>query len=403
MTKRILSVLFVCASVVTPLLAQKELKALRSFVKAKNTSEALKEINRLENDSACQCLPKVYDLAIKTQILINDVENEKVYLKKACDTTKLFTSTRQIFYYIHKADSLERAQKEDAGKRHEIDPNKVKLAERYFSNLKAGANYFYSRKNYKEAQNHLDLLLRISKSPLLEDDEQEAIAKDFTMNAYKYTYCAFQNNDFAHVERYKSTLFADERYYPSTLEMYARAAKLSGKNDAFEVYLEKGAVAFPMNSYFFDELAVLYVADERYAQCVELADQQLSADSVSLKAMYLKAFALYKRNEEKACIEVAKQLVANDSTCVYPEANYYAGQFIMNRLETIYLPTRMNSKAFVEAKNEMKTVCSEARPYLERYRTLCPSEHQKLAPLLYKIYLELNMGAEFEDISRYMQ
>lgn len=402
MTKRILSVLFVCASVVTPLLAQKELKALRTFVKAKNTSEALKEITRLENDSACQHLLKVYELAIKTQIQINDVENEKVYLKKACDTTKLFTSTRQIFYYIHKADSLERAQKEDAGKRYEADQNMEKLVERYFGNLEAGASYFYSRKNYKEAQNHLDMLLRISKSPLLEDDQQDAIAKDLTMNAYKYTYCAFQNKDFAQVERYKSTLFADERYYSSTLEMYARAAKLSGRSDAFEVYLEQGATSFPKNSYFFDELATLYVADERYAQCVELADQQLSADSLSLKAMYLKAFALYKKNEEKACIEVSKQLVASDTADVYPEANYYAGQFIMNRLETIYLPTRMNSKAFVEAKNEMKNVCSEARPYLERYRKLRPSEHKKWAPLLYKIYLELNMGTEFEDISRYM-
>lgn len=118
--------------------------------------------------------------------------------------------------------------------------------------------------------------------------------------------------------------------------------------------------------------------------------------------MYLKAHSLYKRDEQQACIEISKKLVAADKDKQYPEANYYAGAFIMNRLETIYLPTRMNSKTFNWAKNEKKKVCSEALPYLERYRKLCPSQHEKWAPLLYKAYLELNMGAEFEDISRYM-
>ena len=60
----------------------------------------MKEVARLESDSTCQHLLEVYELALKTQIQINDVENEKVYLKKACDTVKLFESTRQIFFYI---------------------------------------------------------------------------------------------------------------------------------------------------------------------------------------------------------------------------------------------------------------------------------------------------------------
>ena len=101
MMKRILSFLLVAIAVTFPVAAQKELKALRAFVKAKNTSEAMKEVARLEKDSICRFMPKLYELAAKAQIQINDVENEKVYLKKACDTAKLFESTRQIFYYIH--------------------------------------------------------------------------------------------------------------------------------------------------------------------------------------------------------------------------------------------------------------------------------------------------------------
>ena len=403
MVKRILSFLFVCVAVMSPVAAQKELKALRAFVKAKNTSEAMKEVARLESDSICQFMPKLYELALKTQILINDVENEKAYLKKACDTAKLFESTRQIFHYAHKADSAERRLMEMQGKPYAVDKRKVKLLQRYHKNLVAATRYFYTRKNYKEAQRQFEMLLSLTNSPLCGVTPVDTLSEDYATEVYMFTYSAFKNEDYASVERYKNLLFNHPRYYPTTLEMFARSANASGQGDKFEDYLRLGAEEFPQQDYFFDELATLYVADERYSQAVTLADQLLKADSTSLKAMYLKAHALYMLGEEASCIEVSKKLVEADAKNYYVEANYYAGQFIMNRLQTIYLPTRIGSKQFEWAKNEMKNICDEARPYLERYRQFCPSQHEKWAPLLYRVYLELNMGPEFEEISRFVQ
>lgn len=402
MTQKILSFIFVCVAVMSPAAAQKELKALRAFVKAKNTSEAMKEVARLEADSICQYMPKLYELAVKAQIQINDIENEKAYLKKECDTAKLFESTRQIFHYVHKCDSVERLQMEFLGKKHELDYSKVKLLQRYYKNLEAGTRYFYSRKKYPEAQRHLHTLLHLSKSPLWVVTPVDTLSKEHITNAYMYTYSAFTNKDYAEVERYKHLLLSDEDYYATALEMYARTANDRGRSASFEKYLERGVATLPLHDYFFEELATLYTADERYAQCVSLADQRLAADANCLKAMYLKAFSLYQLEEEKACIEVSKQLVAADTAHLYADANFYAGELIMNELQTIYLPTRIRSKAFEEAKREMKRVCSEALPYLERYRKLCPSQREKWAPLLYRIYLELNMGPEFEEISTYM-
>ena len=402
MTKRIVLFLFACTTVISGI-AQKELKTLRSLVKAKNTAEATKEIARLEADSVCQFMPKLYELAAKVYVQINDVENEKVYLKQACDTTVLFESTRQIVHYLMKADSLERLQMECLGKEYVKDDKKVKTIKRYYKNLKAGTRYFFERQNYKEAQRHLAVLLNLSTTDLCEGFTVDTLSKEYITNAYMYTYSAFQNQDFSEVERYKSLLLSDDQYYPSSLEIYARAANDRGLSDAFETYLEMGVQSMPLHEYFFDELATLYVADQRLAQSVDLADLALTADSTSLKAMYLKAYALYHMEEEKACIEVAKKLVAADSAQYYVEANYFAGKLIMNELETIYLPTRASSKRFQEAKLEMKRVCAEARPYLERYRQLAPSQRDKWVPLLYRIYLELNMGPEFEDISRYVQ
>lgn len=402
MLKRILSLLLVCA-VMVPAVAQKELKPLRTLVKAKKTADAMKEVERLEADSICQFMPELYELAVKTQIQINDVENEKVYLKKACDTVKLFESTRQIFKYTLKGDSVAYALRIYMGKKPVLDATKVKILRRYYKNLVAGTNYFYSRKNYKEAQKNLDVLLSLPNSPLWKAAHVDTLDSEFASYAYMYTYSAFQSGDYAAVERFKSLLLSNEKYYETSLEMYARTANDVGNSEAFEHYLEMGTASFPLHEYFFDELATLYVSDQRYSQCVALANQGLLADSTSLKAMYLKAYALYQMEEEEPCIEVAKQLVAVDTAQQYVDANYYVGQFTMNKLQTIYLPTRIGSKAFELAKQDMKNICEEARPYLERYRKLRPSQHEKWAPLLYRIYLELNMGPEFEDVSRYVQ
>lgn len=402
MTKKFLFLLLALI-VAIPVAAQKELKALRTFVKEKNTTAAMKEVARLEADSICRYMPKLYELAVKAQIQINDAENEKVYLKKACDTAKLFESTRQIYHYVHKADSLERAEMAYMGKKPVVDYDKVKLLKRYYKNLVAGTRYFYTRQNFKEAQRHLEMLLSLAKSPLWLETPIDTLSSEHIMNAYMFTYSAFSNADYAVVERYKSLLLSDDNYSISALEMYARTANDRGQTERFEDYLEMGVASVPLHDYFFDELATLYISDQRYAHAVELADQTLAADSSSPKALYLKAFSLYNMEDEKACLEVAKQLVKVDTSHTYIEANYYAGQLIMKELETIYLPTRLRSKAFEVAKNEMKRVCSEARPYLERYRKYAPSQHEKWAPLLYRIYLELNMGAEFEDVSRFVQ
>jgi hypothetical protein len=40
---------------------------------------------------------------------------------------------------------------------------------------------------------------------------------------------------------------------------------------------------------------------------------------------------------------------------------------------------------------------------MEQYRQLAPDQKGKWAPALYKIYLNLNMGRQFEEIDRLMK
>ena len=42
-------------------------------------------------------------------------------------------------------------------------------------------------------------------------------------------------------------------------------------------------------------------------------------------------------------------------------------------------------------------------PYMEKYRKMAPSDQKRWAPALYRIYFNLNMGKEFEEIDRTMR
>jgi hypothetical protein len=45
----------------------------------------------------------------------------------------------------------------------------------------------------------------------------------------------------------------------------------------------------------------------------------------------------------------------------------------------------------------------QAKPYMETYRKLAPDERQKWGPALYRIYFNLNMGKQFDEIDKILK
>ena len=72
--------------------------------------------------------------------------------------------------------------------------------------------------------------------------------------------------------------------------------------------------------------------------------------------------------------------------------------------------TYLNEALDLEKKNEprkyrqqLHDLYSKAKPYMEQYRKLMPDDKQTWAPALYRIYLNLNMEKQFEEIDRLMK
>ena len=74
-----------------------------------------------------------------------------------------------------------------------------------------------------------------------------------------------------------------------------------------------------------------------------------------------------------------------------PEPYYNIGSCYMNKALALS-PLR--------EKKQQRRFYQQARQYMERYRQLAPDERQKWGPALYRIYLNLNMGRQFDEIDR---
>ena len=95
---------------------------------------------------------------------------------------------------------------------------------------------------------------------------------------------------------------------------------------------------------------------------------------------------------------------------VHPELRYWFCESFYKHFIGLHVPFIAYNFADVKVldlekdirknKKEITEVYRQALPYMEKYRALAPDEKKKWAPALYRIYLNLNMGKQFEEIDR---
>ena len=94
----------------------------------------------------------------------------------------------------------------------------------------------------------------------------------------------------------------------------------------------------------------------------------------------------------KECLDYSQKLIAFDGLAA--EAFYNAGTACMN------ITLGMDSR---KQKKQITKMYQKALPYMETYRKLAPQEKQKWGEALYRIYFNLNMGKQFEEIDRMLK
>ena len=54
-------------------------------------------------------------------------------------------------------------------------------------------------------------------------------------------------------------------------------------------------------------------------------------------------------------------------------------------------------------KKQIRKMYQQALPLMEKYRELAPDQQEKWAPALYRIYFNLNMGKQFDEVDKLLK
>lgn len=392
------SLFFSLFVLVQSLSAQKEFKPIKSFLKSGKPAEALAEIAKLAVDSNWADDPRLYVLGVEANEQIHATQNEKAYLKQPMDTAAFFSSTFGVCDYALRTDSADMMQATHKGKAKYRTKSASWVAS-YYPNLEAGLTYYYKHKNYAETERFTALCLKLSESDLW-NSVSTASTIPRSRLAMRYAQSCYLQQKYAEVIAMRDLALTDTLHRRLTLEYIALSYRQLGDKENYESTLREAIAEYPNYSPFFSYLLEILLEENRNEAALALCDTLIASTRPGKELLYGRCLSLLALGRWENLITAAEDVLALDAE--ERMADYFIGLAYCNLASAVRLPTSITSKTYKEAQAVQRQYYKSALPRLERYREGCPDDKARWAPLLYHVYLALNMGKKFEEIQNYM-
>ena len=385
--------------------AQKEYKELRNYIKTgQNLDKALKLVAGCEQDT-CKLHddPKLYALAAEVEMKINEAQNTKIYLKQAYDTVAFFSSTYGIFDYLMKQDAKE-CIPDAKGRVKPKSRSKIAATLRsYYPNIYSGGLFFIKKKNYQEADKFFSLYIDLPKSPIFEKSNKFADESKMPRAAFWSMTSCFATKNYKDVFKYQDLAMADSANIDLCLQYTSMAHAALGNAEGMITELMKGIHYVPEDLFFFSRLSDHYNTTKQYDKSLNLCDSLIKSDTTKLMYQFAKCGVLFNKKDFKQCRDLSVALLKKDTTNA--DLYYYIASCYYNEGTDAEatLGSDFTGKTFKAKKAEVLDIFQKALPYMEKYRKLQPNAQERWANPLYHIYLQLNMGSQFQEIDKLLK
>ena len=297
--------------------------------------------------------------------------NEKLYLHQPYDTTQLFLIARKIFEAAERLDSIEALPNEKGKVEYSYREDNVQLMAQLYGNLYTGGVFLLNHRKYNEAVQCVNTYL---------------VAPEWTMM--------------------KGALKVDSlhRWHASYVMLAARletslqylAEIYHAKNDSvhYEQYLSLGVDSFPRDRYFYSRLVDLYCNRNDYESALGVTTKVLAADTTDYSTKVIRQTLLLNLARYDECVALGDKLIAENNSV----SEVYYNNALAYYNQTMGLEKGPANKR-KEREKKLHDLYKKCRPYMEKFRELEPNERAKWRPVLYNVYLNLNMGKEFSEIN----
>lgn len=377
---------------------KKEISLAKDNIKkGTNLEQAEASMANLLKDSANRNNEKIWLTLYEAQKKQYEQGNEKLYLKQVYDTAKLFLSVKKMFQTLEGMDSVD-AQPDDKGKVKLVYRKKhAAILDVHRRNLYNGGAYFVNKQNFKEAYTFFDMYLNSSIQPLFADYKYDETDKNMPSAAYWAVYCGYKLKDPKATLHYAYWALKDTAHYQYMLQYLAETYKMEKDTMRYLGVLEEGFKKYPRFPFFFPRLIEYYTKNEQYDAALTLCDKALQVNDSSNLFKFTKSSVLLSLKQYNECIDLCDNIIGNDSTILGAYLN--AGLAYFNQAVEA-------DKALKQTDKQKKAIIllyKKALPYLEKYRKMVPTEKDLWGLPLYTIYLNLNMGKEFDEIDKLLK
>ena len=393
MNGRLFLTLLLLSLTITVTAQRRQLQEARVILKGdKDYDKAEKLMTDLLKDSANLSNARIYDmllLAVEKQYL---QVNERMYKKEQVDTAGFFGLTRRMFDIGLRLDSLDMRPDKKGRVNLEYRKDNAEKLLQYQPNLFYGGTYYIRKGELEKAYDFFERYMDCDRQPLFTGYDLMATDVRMPEAAYWATYCGYRMNDPVLTLRYAQLARRDTAKLDYTLQYIAEAWRALKDQEMYVETLRDGFERYPESVYFFPRLMDSYSAKGNYEQALTVAEKALATDSLNTLFMLAKSTMLLNLGRYKECLDYSKQLITFDGLAT--EAFYNAGTACVN------IALGMDSR---KQKKQITKMYQKALPYMETYRKLAPEEKQKWGEALYRIYFNLNMGKQFEEIDRMLK
>lgn len=279
-------------------------------------------------------------------------------------------------------------------------------------------NYFYyagifynAKKDYAKAREYFKKHVEFPNNPVLatvKDSLLKANAKNYAETSFNMTLLSYQQKKWEEVLETVDHALGTKTHTRDLYIMKLQSILEGRKDTAAYVRTLKAAIAdVPENTNFMNTLVSMYYETNNLVEAEKMAKDFVSADPNNKNAWYVQGvIALNMKRDYKAARESFKKALELDPNFVDANTNMayaYINEAVTNRQNGKYKYAAsgkdkvVGKAAVAQYQKEMAEInkyFSDARPYMEKVRSLSPEDVKRWAPTLSQIYSNLGMRKE---------
>ena len=403
MRKVVFSVVLLLAASFT-FAQEKAVKEAKKIANAVNPDFAQAEelINGALTNPETKDMAETWNVAGFIQKRRSEKEMESAYLRKPYDTLQVYKSALDMCKYYLKCDELAQIPNEKGKIKNKYRKNNAMAIKGERGNLINGGIQFFNEDKNKEALEYFGMYVSLPSQPMFAEDEELKADTLLPQIAYYASLAAMKLEDYASVLKYAPAAKDDKEVGKFAMEFVSTALKAQGDTAQWISSLQEGVQKYPEHPFFFGNLIDYYSSNKKFDDAMAFADNMIAKDPANPFNVYVKGYLYHNMEDYDKALEYYKKTIELDPS--YAEAYSNIGLIYCLKAQDFSgkATSDVNDPKYQEDMATLKKFYEEAKPYYEKARELKPDQKDLWLNGLYRVYYNLQMGPEYEEIEKLM-